>query len=384
MTTTTTGHATRSTLPEAALTPRPYPGPVPSFAVRAVLRLRAAVQALADALTPAHLIAAEKATGVSTTMILGAFARYGLADLLEERPQTAAELAARTGLDADALHRTLRGLAYHRILKLRADGTYANTRASRALTSTALYRTRAFCEYFASGSNVAAWRAFDDILKSGRSAFPRVHGESVWAWFAKHPDEEECFAHAMMGITVNDAPFVATLYPFAETTKLCDVGGGRGTLLSELLIRHPRLTGMLCDAEGVIASAASLLERRGVAHRVERVVGNFFEAVPAGADAYLLKNILHDWDDDTCVKILSVVRRSTSPGHKLILVENLVERNDARATPGVLSDLQMLVVCDDGRERSAEELFALMERAGFRRGRLFRGPTVSVVEGVAV
>lgn len=368
-------------VPEAALSPRPYPGPVPGFAVRLVVAVRNALRALADAITPAHLIAFEHATGLTHTMILGAFAKHRIADLLEERPQTAAELAARTGLDADALHRSLRAMAHHRLLKLSRDGRFANTRASRALSSTDLSRAHAFCTYFASASNVAAWRAFEDVLKTGKSGFVTANGASVWSWFAQHKDEEETFAHAMMGITVGDAPFVAALYPFDEVKTLCDVGGGRGTLLSELLVRRPHLRGILCDAEGPIASAASLLARRGVAERVERVVGNFFERVPSGADAYLLKNILHDWDDEACRKILGVVRAAAAPGAKLLLVESLVERNDA-ASFGALSDVQMMVVCDQGRERSADEIFALAEAVGFRRGRVFAGPTVSVVEAV--
>ncbi len=383
MTTDRPTAAAGATRAEAALSPAPYPGPPPAFLVRAAIKLRGAVIALADAMVPAHLAVFERCTGVMRTTLIGAFAKHGIAELLDEGPRTAAQLAARTGLNEDALHRMLRAMAFERFVVLHDDGGFSHTRYSRALREDSLFRTRAFCEYFASASNLAAWAAFEHTLRTGKNGFTAANGASVWDWFAEHPDEEACFAHAMMGITVQDAPFVATLYPFHELTKVCDVGGGRGTLLSELLVRHPHLRGVLCDAPGVIASATLLLERRGVLDRVERAVGNFFEHVPAGADAYVLKNILHDWDDARSTTILANVRKAMSPGHRLLIVENLVEKNRS-VDLGVLSDVQMMVVCDEGRERSASEIFALAERVGFRRARVFGGPTVSVVEAIAV
>src|SRR5581483_1442669 len=110
-----------------------------------------------------------------------------------------------------------------------------------------------------------------------KSAFARVNGKSVWTWFDEHEDEREMFAHSMMGITVQDAPVIARLYPFHEVKRLCDVGGGRGTLLSEIVLRHPHVRGVLCDAEGVVASARELLAARGVADRVDLAPGSFFE-----------------------------------------------------------------------------------------------------------
>ncbi len=270
----------------AGLSPKPFPGAPPAFVIRAAIALRRFLLDLADAVVPADVAVFEAATGAAATQLLGAVARHRVADLLQGGPLTAAEIAAKTGTKADVMHRTLRALASKGIFTLDRDGRFANNRRSRTLLADRLTRTRDFAEYFASRSNCEAWTDYETILRTGTNGFERVHGMSVWDWFDAHPEEREGFAQAMMGMTFRDAPVVASVYPFAESRRVCDVGGGRGTLLSEILIRHPHLQGVLCDAAGVLDSAKPLLERRGVAARVELVAANFFESVPRGADAH--------------------------------------------------------------------------------------------------
>jgi hypothetical protein len=365
-------------------TKEPWSSAPPSFIIRMVLSLHAFLLALVDRLVPAEVVILERSTGVAQTALLGAVTRAGIPDLLEERGALDAEAIARAkGLSPDAVHRTLRALATQNIFSMRSDGTFENNRISRALVSGRLSRTREWVLYFSSESNTRAWLDYPRTLQSGKSAFARVHGQSVWAWFDAHPDEREMFAHAMMGLTVMDAPAIAAVYPFREIDTLCDVGGGRGTLLSELLIRHPHMKGVLCDGEGVIASAVPVLEARGVRDRVELVAGSFFERVPAGSSAYLMKNVLHDWDDEACVKILGVVRNAMRPGKRILLCEALVERL-CRDAMGTLPDIQMMIICDEGRERGLDELRALLERSGFRYTRVFRAATIAVIEGEAV
>jgi hypothetical protein len=363
-----------------ALSPRPFPGPPPAWLVRLVLKARTSLQRLADRLVPPEVVIFERSTGLGATMVLGSVARLGIADRLAAGPQTAAALAEAAGCHADALHRTLRALASQGVFVLLADGRFANNALSETLQAGRLKRSQEWVRYISSPSTVAAWADFDEVLRTGEAAFPRVHGQSVWTYYAAHPDEEALFAEAMMGLTVNDAPVVAGLYPFGEIQRLCDVGGGRGTLLSELLIRHPHLQGVLCDAPGVLALARELLDRRGVTARAELVAGNFFETVPAGYDAYLMKNVLHDWDDATCVRILQTVRRAMAADSRLLIVEGLVERQQATGF-GPLADLQMMVVCDNGRERGREDYARLLKQAGMRMARVFSGPTIAVIEG---
>jgi hypothetical protein len=373
----------RSADAEPGISAAPFPDAPPAFAIRAALGLRYALHWLADRVVPAEVATFDFAAGIARTQIVTLLARHGIPDMLAEEPLTSEEIARRKGLHPDALHRVLRALATLGVLRLRKDGRFENGRIAEALRSGRPSRARQWARYFGSRSNCEAWLDLEESVKTGKSAFPRVHGTSVWEWFDRHPEEREDFAQAMMGMTLADAPVVAKLYPFSEISSVCDVGGGRGTLLSEILVRHPHLRGALYDGAGVIASARSLLAARGVSGRVETCTGSFFDKVPSGYDAYLLKNILHDWDDARSLTILENCRRAMSPGNRVLVIEMLVEKNDTSGI-GPLSDVQMLVVCDDGKERGREELRALLERAGFEMRRVFPSPTVSVVEGIAV
>ena len=359
-----------------------FPSAPPSLAVRLALAIRRGLQTLTDRLVPVELALFEHSVGVAKTKLVSTAAHFGFADHLAAGPLDVAELARRTATHPETLYRTLRALTALGLFRLRSDGRFENNRLSRGLGRGRRARSQKWAEYFGSVSNVAAWNDLETTLRTGGNAFERVHGMSVWDWFDAHPDEREAFAQAMMGLTTRDAPVIAARYPFAEVRRVCDVGGGRGTLLSELLLRHPHLQGVLCDNPGVLESARELLSRRGVLDRVELVPGSFFESVPLGCDAYLMKNILHDWDDARCRHILGTVRRSMQPGQRVILAEALVER-DAQHL-GVLADVQMMVVCSDGRERGLAEFTALLDATGFRLGRVFPYPTVSVIEGVAV
>jgi hypothetical protein len=365
------------------LSGRRFPDAPPAGVIRALLWLRGAVSKLARALGPAELCVFEHATAGSVLHVLGALVRAGVPEALQGGPLGAEQLAERTGLNADALFRTLRCVSLQGYFRLRADGRFEHNSRSRVLAGGSLSRAREFLLYFSSGSNQAAWGHFDHALKTGRSPFDHVHGMTIWEWFERHADEREMFAHTMMGITVADAPAIAKIYPFAELHNLCDIGGGRGTLLSELLLKHRHLRGTLYESPGVLESAREMLAARGVLDRVSLVPGSFFDGVPAGADAYLLKNILHDWDDERCATILRHVRDAASTGSRVLIAESVVERY-SRHPLAVPADLQMMVACSDGRERSRGEFDGLLQKAGFRLGRVFSYPTISVLEGIAV
>jgi len=357
----------------------PFPDPPPGSLLRGLLWLRGALATLAKMIGPAELCVFEQAAGMGLLHVLGALVRTGVPEALAAGPLGADELAERTGLNADALFRSLRGAAQQGYFRMRADGRFAHNGRSRALVGGRASRAREFLLYYCSGSNLAAWARFEHALRTGESPFDLVHAMNVWEWFERHADERENFAHAMMGMSRVDAPVIARLYPFSEVRRLCDVGGGRGTLLSELLIRHAHLRGVLCDEPRVLESARSLLEARGVLDRVELVAGSFFDAVPAGADAYLLKNILHDWDDGRCVAILRNVRAAMGAAGRVLIAETFVERF-SREPIGLPADIQMLVACSGGRERSRSELEHLLKQSGLRPARVFTYPTISVLE----
>lgn len=347
------------------------------------MQLRRLLLRCADALAPADVVVVDRAVALAHSHELGAVVRVRIADLLEDGPQTAASLAQRAGCNADALHRTLRSLVSVGVFALDQNGRFSNNRVSRALTAKRMTRASAMVEYFTSASNTSAWADFGRTLASGRNAFARVHGMNVWQWFAAHPDEEQTFADAMLGFTLADAPFVIAQYPFGELERLCDLGGGRGTLISELVLRFPKLQAALYENSSVLQAARRLFEERGVADRVECIAGSFFDAVPPGYDAYLLKHVLHDWDDSHCNRILVNVRRAIPPEGKLLLVEAIVERDDAtHVFAGI--DVHMMVACEDGRERSQHEFERLLAAAGFKLARVCKGPTLAVIEALPV
>ena len=353
------------------------------LAIRAALALRRRLLALADAAVPPQLVLFEQGMGLARTQLLHLAARLGLADRLEGGPRTAEALAREAGADPDALFRALRALAAGGVFELRPDGRFENNRASRALRAEAPGSMRSFLEYVGSAPHVAAWADAGRTIRSGKSAFQRVHGMSVWDWFAHHPDDERIFADAMGRLAELDAPAIAAGYPFGGLRRICDVAGGRGALLAEILRRHPRPRGILFDAPQVVAEAPALLARRGVVERVTCVGGSFFDAVPEGCDAYLLRDVLHDWDDAACLRILAACRRAAPAGARLLVAEILVERDRAES-PSALADVQMMMICREGRQRSAAEHQALLARSGFRPARVLElaGPA-SLVEGIA-
>ncbi|HLX09625.1 MAG TPA: methyltransferase [Thermoanaerobaculia bacterium] len=385
------GRDTPATAPDAAgrgtAGPAPSPAPPPRFVVAISLRLRRALRAAADAVVPAPVAMFEQIGAFMQTHMLRAAARLRLADLLAAGPASAAELAARAGVEAESLRRLLRGLATLGVFARGRDGRFRNNRASRTLLAAApaaQISLRDCALYFGSEAQLRAWDQLEQTLAGGESGFERAHGMTTWEWFERHPEESEAFAGTMVAMTRLFAPGIATAYPFGEVRRLCDVGGGHGDLLAEILLRHPHLAAVLLDAGSVLATARPFLAARGVLPRIELLAGSFFEAVPAGCDAYLLKNVLHDWDDERAARVLDNCRRVMQAGHRLLVVETVVEEDTTREI-GPISDLQMMVNCCGGRERGRAEYARLFDRTGFRLRRVVPAPgPMSVVEGLAV
>jgi hypothetical protein len=350
--------------------------------VHAVLGLRQRLLALADRLFPSQAVLFDQSVGLARTQMLATAAELGVADELAKGPATAEELAARLGVNADALHRLMRAMSVNGVFKLDRKGRFRLGRSGQALRSDHPLSVRDWARYFASRSNSDAWADLTETVRTGRSAFPRVHGRSVWQWFAEHPEEERMFAGGMRAGTLQDAPYIVGGYPWPDEGVVCDVAGGAGTLLAAVLDARPRLRGVLVDAPGVLAEADTWLAGRGLRERVELAEGDIFRSVDATADVYLMKNILHDWDDRACETILRTLRAAMPAGARLVVVEYLQERNEPDLIAS-LSDIQMMNVCDDGRERSAAEIQELFRAAGLRPGKVVRTGGPGLVEAFA-
>ena len=347
-----------------------------------MLKARTVAQRALDAPMPPQAATWEHSMAFTETRMLGSVAELGVADALGDGRATARELANQLGLDPGALHRVLRALTLRGFFRLDRRGRFRLTRRGQMLREGRPDGFRDWILYVNLDSTQRAWAGLTDTLRTGVPSFPAVHGQSVWAHFAEHPEEEELFAGAMRRATQMVAPEVAAAYPWPERATVCDVAGGVGTLLAAVLGRRPDLRGVLVEAPGVLREADDHLRGDGVRDRVELREGDMFEHVDAEADVYLLKDILHDWDDERCARILATVRRAMPAGSKVVLVESLQEPNEPHPFHSFV-DVHMLTQCDGGKQRSEAELHALLRGAGLRPGETYPTAGPALVEGVA-
>lgn len=310
-------------------------------------------------------------------------ATLGIADLLKDGPRSADELADDTGTHAPTLYRLLRALASVGVFAEgdENDGRFGLTPLAEYLRTDASGSVRTWAVHIGQPYYWSAWAHLLDSVKSGKPAFPELHGTSVWEYRAVRPEESAIFDSAMTGLSAMVAEAVVQRYDFSRFDVLADVGGGVGALLAAILKANPRLRGILFDQTHVVAHARSWLEGAGVADRCEVVGGSFFEGVPEGADAYLLKSVVHDWDDAEAVEILRKCRTAMADTGTLLMVEPVLRAGNA-PDPAKYSDLNMLVMLG-GRERSAEEFRGILAEAGFRLGGIIATEsTHNIIEGV--
>lgn len=304
-------------------------------------------------------------------------AKLGLPDLVADGPKSAEELAAATGTHAPSLQRVLRALASVGVFARTDEGRFALTPLAATLRSDVPGSLRAFATVELGEEHYPAWGDLLHSVRTGEIAFDHHFGMPVWEFFERHPENAATFNDAMTGLTdaVNGA--VLESYDFSPFRKIVDVGGGHGRLLAAVLSATPRAKGILFDAPSVVAGSPPI--ETGLAGRVEKVAGDFFQSVPAGADAYLLKWIIHDWDDERSVAILKNCRNAMAEGGRVILVEAVLPLGDEPHF-GKFIDLNMLVMTG-GRERTEEEYRTLLEAAGLRLTRVVPTPSaMSVVE----
>jgi hypothetical protein len=306
-------------------------------------------------------------------------AKLGIADLLSDGPKTVVVLAELTATHSPSLHRLLRALASLGIFVEQADHSFGLTPLADLLRSDGADSLRSVALFVL---DPYWWTSTGELLyciQTGQPAPPHLHGVDEWEYLAQHHDTGAVFQAAMTANTLQQIPAILEAYDFSTIRKLVDVGGGHGTLLAGILQAHPTLHGILFDHPQIVSYATSVLEDGRVADRCQVVSGDLFGDIPSGGDTYVLKLILHDWDDRRALQILANLRRSISTSATVLLVEHVIlPGNDPQ--PGKLLDLAMLAY-NGGRERSAEEWETLLDNAGFRLTRLI--PTrvaVSILE----
>ncbi|MFH8748531.1 methyltransferase [Streptomyces rimosus] len=312
---------------------------------------------------------------------LRAVVLHGIADLLADGARTADELAERSGTRTVPLRRILRLLAARGLFSENADGTFGLTEAGADLRTGVPGSRHAGVLLFTDEMYQRSAGGLVDTLRTGQPGFDAAYGVPFFTHLAETPDASRLFDTAMTSLTGGVNELLAGSYPFPDSGTVVDVAGGRGGLLREVLTRSPGLTGVLFDRPGTVAD--HLLDTAELAGRWRTEGGDLFTAVPEGGDLYLLKNILHDWPDDDCLRILATVRRAMTPGTRLLVIDAVLPA-DGTPHPAFALDVVMLMMLQ-GRERTAAEFEGLLEGAGFRMVRVVPTPALtSVVEAEAV
>ncbi|WP_260610217.1 methyltransferase [Streptomyces sp. WAC06614] len=306
---------------------------------------------------------------------------HGVADRLAEGPRTAEDLARSTGTHGPSLRRVLRLLAVKGLFREDAQGAFALTEAGRPLRSDVPGSQHAAVLMITDPMMGRSAEGLPETVRTGDSAFEASYGMSFFEHLLKSPEDRAVFDAGMASLSGTEDERVAQSYPFPETARVVDVGGGRGGLLRAVLAAGPGLSGVLFDQPATVAE--NVLDHPDTAGRWRTEGGDFFTAVPSGGDIYVLKHILHDWSDEDCLRILGAIRRAAAPGARLLVVDAVLPEGSA-PHPAVELDVVMLMAVQ-GRERTAAEFTALLEQSGFTLHRILPTPALpSIVEAVAV
>ncbi len=324
------------------------------------------------------------ATGYYVSCAIHAVAELGIADLLKDGPQSHDTLAAGTGTHAASLRRVLRLLASAGVLVEEEDGRFSLTAIGACLRDDVPGSMRAAALLFG-GPAHRNWLDLSYSLQTGEPAFRRTGAASSFAQMAEHPEEAANFDKAMANFTRQIAPVVAAAYDFSGFGTIVDIGGGNGVLLEGILEANPRLRGIVFDLAPVVERARLRIATTAIGDRCTVHAGDFFREVPSGGDAYLLKHVIHDWDDEQALAILATCRKAMRPDAKLLVVEGVYPPriDQSELSRGAAANDVNMLVSTGGQQRSADEFRALFAAAGFALSRIVPTPArVSVIEGV--
>jgi hypothetical protein len=314
--------------------------------------------------------------GYQVSQAIHVAATLGIADLLADGSRTSDELAEATGSQPRALYRLLRALAAAGVLHEDENRSFALSDVGAQLRSDVPDSLHGWASFVGRPYYWNAWAHLAESIRNGENTFKQVYGESVWEYRAKRPEESEIFDRAMSALTGASNAAILEAYDFSGFETVVDVGGGNGALLAGILDRHPTVRGVVFDQPHVVANARAFLAERGFEDRCDVAAGSFFDSVPSGAEAYILKAIIHDWEDPEAEAILHTCRRAMGPTATLLVIEQELGAPNERP-PAKFSDLNMLVG-PGGQERTRDEYAALFAATGFELTRTI--PTAGMLQ----
>jgi len=311
---------------------------------------------------------------------ISCLAQLGISDLIDTVPKSADELASQIGANPQALYRLMRATASVGVLSEGPDGKFSQTPMSAVLRSNATPSLRSFAIMGGREWHGRGWSHLEYCVRTGKQALDQIYGADVFEFLKQHPEEGQIFHNAMTDLSMIDGPAVADAYNFAGIRSIVDIAGGHGLLLATILQRNPHLRGTLYEMPHVIEGTKNGPLKPHM-ERCSFASGDMFSSVPSGADAYIMKHIIHDWPDEPCIKLLKACRNGVNSGGKLLVVDAVIQPgNDF--SPGKFLDLQMLIF-PSGCERTEKQFRALFAAAGWQLTRII--PTAaadSIVEAV--
>jgi hypothetical protein len=304
----------------------------------------------------------DRIMGFRTTQMIHVATKLGLADRLAAGPRSADDLAAAVGAEPQALHRLLRALAGIGIFAEDAAGDFALTAQAELLRSDVQGSLRDIALLYGEDWLWQTYGGMMHSVRTGAPAFAKVHGQPFYGYLHEHPRAAAQFNAAMSSFSNHETAAILEAYDFSAAREVVDIGGGHGALLAALLRAHPHLGGILFDLPSVVAGAMQILGETGIAERVRCLTGDFFDEAPAGADLYVMKSVLHNWEDGDAARILSTCRAAMQADARLLVIERVVPPGNVPAE-AKLFDINMLVVAG-GRERTELEYRLLLQEAG--------------------
>jgi O-methyltransferase domain/Dimerisation domain len=307
-------------------------------------------------------------------------ALLGIPDLIDASPKSAEELATQINADPQALYRLMRATACVGVLSEGPDGKFSQTPMSAILRSGATPSLRAFAIMTGREWHGRGWSNLDYCVRTGKQALEKIYGAHIFEYLKQNPAEGQIFNDAMTQISMIDSPAVADTYNFDGIDSIVDIAGGHGLLLATILKKNPQMRGTLYEMPHVLEGAKKGPLKQ-VMDRCTLASGDMFSSVPAGADAYIMKHIIHDWPDDRCVQILKACRKNVNSGGKLLVVDSVIQPGNDFSSSKFL-DLQMLIF-PSGCERTEKQFRALFAASGWQLTRII--PTAapsSIVEGL--
>jgi len=353
---------------------------MPILSARGRLPLNTQNQTSPNSAPPAHVGILQMINGAYVAGAISCLAQLGVPDLIENGAKSADELAAQTGTRPDTLYRLMRATASVGVLAEGPDKKFSQTPMSAVLRTNARPSLRGLAIMTGREWHGRGWSRLEHCVRTGKPSIDEIYGMPIFEYFKRNPEEARVFDDAMTALSSIDGPAIADAYDFSSIRSVVDVAGGRGLLLATLMERNPHLKGTLYEMSHVLEGAKTGALKAHM-DRCTLCSGDMFDSVPSGADAYLMKHIIHDWPDGACVKLLKACRQGVNPGGKLLIVDCVIEPGNG-FSPAKFLDLQMLIF-PSGRERTEVEFRNLLEASGWKLSRII--PTAaadSIVEGV--